>query len=97
MSTVGCPAFVDTGSSHSTPTRVVAVVKGAGDTLLEAVVKYSGIRVLSYETTADSSLGSPLTVAVLEVDDIGVLHRWYANGGGIAPFPDGTLLYWRFG
>ena len=96
ISTIHCPAFADIDSDRSTPTRVVAVVKGSGDALLEAVIKYSGIRVLSYETTADSSPSSPLTVAVLEVDDIDTLHRWYANDSAIAPFPGGALLYWRF-
>jgi len=96
MSTICRPTFADTGGNRGVPTRVVAIVRGTGDVLLEAVVRYSGIRVLSYRTNTDSALCTPFTVAVLEVNDISTLHRWYADDAGVAPFPDGALLYWRF-
>jgi hypothetical protein len=84
--------------ARNAPVRVVAVVKGTEDALLEAVIKYGGIRVLGYETTTDPEHGDTSTVAVLEVEDVGTLLRWYAHyGGDVVPFPDGSLLYWRFG
>jgi hypothetical protein len=55
MSTISCPTFVDIGSNHSIPTRVIAIVNGAGDTLLEAVVKYSFILVLCHKAATDGA------------------------------------------